>query len=108
MFYTFRQHNSGGSFHHDDNLSIEVVIEADDCIEANNIAESLGIYFNGVEDGLDCDCCGDRWCKAYYDSGVELLPKVSEYTPAHNRRIHLKPKIEEPPAQFRPKRKITI
>jgi hypothetical protein len=20
-----------------------------------------GIYFNGVEDGQDCECCGDRW-----------------------------------------------
>ena len=25
------------------------------------IAQQNGVYFNGVADGVDCDCCGDRW-----------------------------------------------
>ena len=29
--------------------------------DANDIAQGNGIYFNGVADGIDCDCCGDRW-----------------------------------------------
>lgn len=51
MFYTFAQNNSGGSF---------------------VIAESIGIYFDGVECDLDCECCGDRWSR-YCDENDEPL-----------------------------------
>lgn len=63
MFYRFRQNNSGGSFTYNEGLgiSVNVIIEADNAYEANATAESLGIYFNGCDEGLDCDCCGDRW-----------------------------------------------
>lgn len=67
MFYTFVQNNSGGSFfgpHY-------VIIEANTAEEANNIAESHGIYFNGCEDGKDCSCCGDRWHPANDEYGTE-------------------------------------
>ena len=61
MFYHFAQNNSGGSFQNDDRVCSHVIIEARHAAEANERAEGLGIYFNGVEDDRDCPCCGDRW-----------------------------------------------
>lgn len=83
-WYSFRQNNSGGSFYYDDNLGIEVFIEATSTREANSRAEDLGIYFNGCSEyidddgewsGRDCPCCGDRWYEAYGDGEVEF-PKI--------------------------------
>jgi hypothetical protein len=67
MFYTFSQNNSGGSFVFDTNAGIGtyVIIEADDEREAIYRATGLGIYFDGVEMGSDCECCGDRWYEPY-------------------------------------------
>lgn len=62
-FYYYGQNNSGGSFH--DVLGLKGV--QDLCIEAQSpraadaIAEDLGVYFDGIADGIDCPCCGDRW-----------------------------------------------
>ena len=67
MFYTFSQNNSGGSFDIDHMLAHFVIIEADTAEEANTIAESVGIYFNGCDEGMDCDCCGDRWYSQWDD-----------------------------------------
>ena len=39
-----------------------MIIEADSANEANIKAEEIGIYFNGCSIGMDCSCCGDRWC----------------------------------------------
>jgi hypothetical protein len=64
-FYKFSQNNSGGSFDTDENLCQAIYIEAESEEQANQKALELGIYFNGVEEGIDCDCCGDRWCPAY-------------------------------------------
>lgn len=63
MWYEYSQNNSGGNHVYDDNrgLSEWVFIEADSAKEADEYAESIGIYFNGVDDSVDCDCCGDRW-----------------------------------------------
>jgi hypothetical protein len=33
--------------------------------DANSIAESIGMYFDGCSDGRDCSCCGDRWYPTY-------------------------------------------
>lgn len=60
-FYEFSQNNSGGSFATDKKLCHRLIIEANDEDEACRIAEDLGVYFNGCEDGMDCPCCGDRW-----------------------------------------------
>jgi hypothetical protein len=60
-FYEFRQNNSGGSFAVDDNVAHSVYIEAEDADRANEIALEKGLYFNGVDTGQDCNCCGDRW-----------------------------------------------
>ena len=73
MFYRFRQNNSGGSFDIDPStgLGVSVYIEADSPDQANTIAEDIGIYFNGCEDGHDCECCGDRWSPAGTYDAVE-------------------------------------
>jgi hypothetical protein len=60
-WYVFRQNNTGGRFHYDDNLGERVIIEAIDHKQANKRAEELGIYFNGCDEEIDCPCCGDRW-----------------------------------------------
>lgn len=62
MFYLFVQNNSGGVFDYDakDGVGINVAFEANSEKEAIERAKDV-IYFNGVEDGIDCECCGDRW-----------------------------------------------
>ena len=65
MFYTYRQNNSYGVFDVDEHVKHYVIIEADSASEADEKAESIGLYFDGVKDDIDCPCCGDRWHKAY-------------------------------------------
>lgn len=60
-FYEFDQNNSGGYFDVDENLCHKLIIEAENFEEAVQKAESLGCYWDGVENGVDCPCCGDRW-----------------------------------------------
>jgi hypothetical protein len=33
-------------------------------------ASGIGIYFDGVSNGIDCKCCGDRWYSP--DEGSEF------------------------------------
>jgi hypothetical protein len=70
MFYTYSQNNSGGGFDVTEDLGEYVIIEAESADRANERAVELGIYFDGVEAGLDCECCGDRWSTPY-DEGSE-------------------------------------
>lgn len=58
-FYHFSQNNSGGSFDFDENSGIthHVVIEANSADHASARAQDIGIYFDGVRDGVDCGCC---------------------------------------------------
>jgi hypothetical protein len=63
MFFTYRQNNSGGRFIGE----INIIIEADSAKEADEIAQENGVYFDGVDDGHDCECCGDRWYRAWED-----------------------------------------
>lgn len=72
MFFHFSQNNSGGSFDYDEPAGIthHVVIEADSLEEANQRAEAIGLYWDGVGAGKDCECCGDRWSPAW--SGDEV------------------------------------
>lgn len=60
-FFCYRQNNSGGRFHVDGNVTVNVYIQANSMDDATEIAESIGIYFNGCEKKRDCSCCGDRW-----------------------------------------------
>lgn len=66
-FFNFSQNNSGGSFHVDDERGIgpELWIEATDYHHANARAEQIGLYWDGVDAGIDCSCCGDRWHPAW-------------------------------------------
>lgn len=76
MFYKFDQNNSGGSFDYNKNISAQVIIEAKNSKEADRKAKEIGIYFNGVEDGFDCECCGDRW---YGCTEHKTLDDASKY-----------------------------
>lgn len=64
-FYEYSQNNSGGTFMVDDSVCHRMFIEADSIKEANSVAEDLGVYFNGCDEGMDCSCCGDRWYEPY-------------------------------------------
>ena len=83
-FYQFTQNNSGGSFESNDKVCHRIIIEANNEDEAIYKAESLGCYWNGVSNGNDCECCGDRWycspneinIKDYNENGYS----VSEYS----------------------------
>lgn len=77
-FYLYDQNNSGGSFEVDDDVAHRVIIEAVSAAKANKKAKSVGIYFNGVEKGIDCECCGDRWSSA---SESNATPHPSQIAP---------------------------
>lgn len=77
MFYTFSQNNSGGSFDFQEGrISKYVIIEAPNAVTANAKARELGIYFDGVRNGPDCSCCGDRWSEQWRDDDGEDFPCV--------------------------------
>lgn len=69
-FFEFNQNNSGGIFDVDESVCHRVFIEAETAAEANDKAQSLGIYFNGVSDGRDCPCCGCRWDERDDDDAI--------------------------------------
>ena len=78
MFYQFDQNNSYGRFDVDENVCHRLFIEADSLEEATDKAESLGCYWDGVENGIDCPCCGDRW---YSGDEVDLEKyEINGYT----------------------------
>lgn len=85
MFFTFNQNNSGGSFHldKDEGISQYVIIEADSARQANSIAMEIGLYFDGVSKGHDCECCGDRWYEMWGDEDGEQSPLVYGRSPAN-------------------------
>jgi hypothetical protein len=72
MFYTYSQNNSGGSFIG----PYFVIVEADSARQANSIAQDHGVYYDGVEFGDDCECCGDRWEPIEKDSEGTLSPMI--------------------------------
>lgn len=74
-FYEISQNNSGGSFITNDKLCHRLYIEANSSTEANEIAEGLGCYWNGVDEGQDCQCCGDRW---YGGHAVDITSMTKE------------------------------
>lgn len=73
-YFAFDQNNSGGDFTHDAEAGIgpTVFIQAENCRDANAKAESIGLYCGGVGDGIDCECCGDRWSSCYRDDGEDV------------------------------------
>ncbi len=67
-FFMFNQNDSGGSFELTSKVCHRVVIEAETYEDAEKKAFELGVYY-GVDEGVDCYCCGDRW---YAGDLVEL------------------------------------
>lgn len=76
--YLFNQNNSFGYFVINDTLCPKVYIMAKNCKEANKKAKSVGIYFNGVANDIDCPCCGDRWLPVDEDDVVKDYTIMSE------------------------------
>lgn len=77
-FFNFRQNNSGGSFKCDENagIGINVIIQAENAADANARAEKIGIYFDGVSSGSDCECCGNRWSRQWDDEKGDSIPSI--------------------------------
>ena len=73
-WYHFRQNNSGGSYIGPESIHIE----AKSPYGANFIAPKYGIYFDGVDSGIDCDCCGDRWRRAEDWDGHDIPSQYGE------------------------------
>lgn len=61
QWYEASQNNSGGSFVVNEVLCHRLFIEAESAEQASNIAQKLGVYYDGCRNGMDCNCCGDRW-----------------------------------------------
>jgi len=78
MYFTFSQNNSGGSFITNDLVCHYVIIEATTAEQANNLAETHGIYFDGES---DCPCCGNRWSQQWDDSDGTSEPTIYDKTP---------------------------
>jgi hypothetical protein len=80
-FYTFYQSNPGGYFINDDKICEYVIIHAPSAKEANDIAEDLGIYFDGIRKKIDCECCNDRWYRVDERDGkdtIEITDRMKE------------------------------
>ncbi len=61
MWYSYDQNNTFGTFE----LGVmKFHIEAETPEQADLIAEQQGVYFDGCDNGHDCECCGDRWYRA--------------------------------------------
>ena len=77
--YTFRQNNSGGYY----SLPAKHIIvkDARNAEHATEIAMAAGMYLNGVADGSDCDCCGDRWYGMDYefDTVEDAIEDAGQY-----------------------------
>ena len=78
-WYLFNQNNSGGYF---TPPAQYLWIEAENENEAERIAEEVfGVYYFGVDAGLDCPCCGDRWdgCEEYDEPFFPILKDNEGY-----------------------------
>ena len=63
---------------------VAIIVRAADSVEANQKAESKGVYFDGKN---DCPCCGNRWSPvSEYDasdvpmvlSSEVVIPNIDE------------------------------
>jgi hypothetical protein len=82
QWFTFHQNNSGGRWVVDNDVDAYVIVQAHNADEANQLAQRIGIYFNGVEDGTDCECCGDRWSSIYRtEDGTDVPMVYSDLVP---------------------------
>ena len=79
LFFEYDQNNTGGSFDVDDKLCHRLIIEAEDNGKADEIAENLGCYWDGVDNGMDCSCCGDRWYSGHELNFEEMNTRWNGY-----------------------------
>ena len=84
MFFEFDQNNSYGKFDVDDKVCHRLFIEAESEADAICIAEQLGCYWDGVNSGIDCPCCGDRWYATpeivdYKNWGGKTFDNIEEF-----------------------------
>ncbi len=63
MFYTYEQNKRGVSIVNE-HIKHYVIIEAASAKEADEKAENVGIYFDGVDKEIDYPWRGDRWSRA--------------------------------------------
>ena len=78
-WFEFNQNNSGGSFIVNDKVCHRLFIEAKSFDDAVEKAEELGCYWDGVINGVDCPCCGDRW-SCWDDEPIDLKNNsIEEY-----------------------------
>ena len=77
-WFHFSQNNSGGKFEYDPKRGIthHMVIEAPNYQEANMRAQNIGLYFDGCDSGMDCECCGDRWYRLHETTKGDEKPSV--------------------------------
>lgn len=74
MFYTFFQNSTHGYFK---GPAMIVIVEAENWFDANRTAEGFcGVYFDGIEKGVDCDCCGDRWSRKGPENTGSPVPSL--------------------------------
>lgn len=81
-WFVFNQNNSGGRFHINDAEGIgpRVWVQATNPKQANDVAERIGIYFDGCEEDRDCPCCGDRWYRVWKsEKGSETVEINEDY-----------------------------
>ena len=89
-YYVYRQNNSGGAYDVDLDigLNINVIVEADSIGEANMKATEIGIYFDGVTNGTDCECCGDRWSRPNELEAEELIDHETDSGTSVHRKVN--------------------
>lgn len=69
-WWMFVQNNPGGVYK---GPAMIVMVNAETASQANDKAEDVGVYFDGVATHDDCACCGDRWDKMYF--GFPAFPE---------------------------------
>lgn len=70
-FYKYAQSNPGGIILKD--MPMVLLVQAPSAEVANGIAESHGVYFDGIMNHVDCECCNDRWYRAEEYEALEGL-----------------------------------
>lgn len=68
VWYVYSQSPVSGAFFEP---ARAVLIEAHSVNNAATIAATMDIYLDGVEQGIDCPCCGDRWVLAAFGHSIE-------------------------------------
>ncbi len=74
VYYRYTQNNSNGCF-----VGAQyVIVDAATAERAEVLALGAGVYFDGVEAGRDCPCCGDRWTRYVdeYATEAEALASI--------------------------------